>query len=182
MKIEESDVVIGCTCKCSRISEDERVATAEKKDPLQSIEYQTLFTELSFNAGLETDRQLLTLSSAGLGILLALAGAKSDFFNPGGLTFVLFLASSFFFLFTIIVLVKTLDENKMHIVRISRGESDSDSEILKRLEALAKFGFYSAISCTILIFIMILSGGDFKWQITKTTQMDVGHIPILEKA
>lgn len=146
-------------CKCKESNDDKE----EKTDPLQSVDYQMLFTELSFNAGLETDRQLLTLSTAGLGLLLALVSNKGDAISIDGLSFVIFLLAAFAFVYTILVLIKVLDENKKHIVAISQGVSGSDSEILANLERNAKLGFFLAIVMTIALFVLIVSGGDLKW-------------------
>lgn len=159
--MNEDEKIKKCDCKCN---EDE-------SDPLQSVDYQMLFTELSFNAGLETDRQLLTLSTAGLGLLLALAGNKSDAISIDGLSFIIFLLAALAFVYTILILIKVLGENKKHIVAISRGVSGSDSEVLDQLEKNAKFGFFLAIVMTIALFVIIISGGDLKW--TKTASQKV---------
>ncbi|MDI9856144.1 hypothetical protein [Comamonas sp. 17RB] len=133
----------------------------KEKEYWEEPEYQRLFTELSFNAGLETDRQLLTLSSAGLALLVGLLSAKTI---DSPLLTVLFVLSGGGFVFAIYTLVDILDRNKTHINKIAGG-GDSHCPLLAALEVRAKRAFlFSAIG--VLVIGLFISVKGASWEIT----------------
>lgn len=124
--------------------------------------YQRLFTELSFNAGLETDRQLLTLSSAGLALLVGLLSAKTI---DSPLLTLLFALSGGGFIFAIYTLIEILDRNKAHINKIAIG-GDPSCPLLAHLESRAKRAFLFSAVCVLVIGLVISVKGA-SWEITK---------------
>lgn len=138
--------------------------SAEPKTPeyWEDPDYQRLFTELSFNAGLETDRQLLTLSSAGLALLVGLLSAKTI---DSPLLTILFALSGGGFIFAIYTLIEILDRNKAHINKVAVG-GDPSCPLLAHLESRAKRAFLlSAVG--VLVIGLVISVKGASWEITK---------------
>lgn len=120
-----------------------------------SEEARLLFTELSFNAGLETDRQLLTLSAGGLGLLLTLLTTKGA---DNYLTLILYGVTATLFIATIFCLLMILDKNKHHINEISkRGPHSND--LLSFLDKVAKNTFRVAAGFALVLAISIATVG-----------------------
>jgi len=112
---------------------------------------QELFTELYFNAALETDRQLLTLSAGGLGLLLTLlttkGAANTWILALYGLSAILFLANIF-------ALIKILDLNKTYILDVASKGSHL-CKLLSALDKLVRRLFIAASASAIILAIVI---------------------------
>lgn len=112
---------------------------------------QELFTELYFNAALETDRQLLTLSAGGLGLLLTLLttkGAANEWILAlYGLSALLFLANIF-------ALIKILDLNKTYIADVA-SKGHHICKLLSTLDKIVRGLFIAASFSAIILAIFI---------------------------
>lgn len=112
---------------------------------------QELFTELYFNAALETDRQLLTLSAGGLGLLLTLLTTKGA---ANGWILALYGLSALLFLANIFALIKILDLNKTYIADVA-SKGHHLCKLLSTLDKLVRRLFIAASAAAIILAIVI---------------------------
>lgn len=141
------------------MAEEEQKTTQQeptKSPPNPSVypwskETRLLFTELSFNAGLETDRQLLTLSAGGLGLLITLLTTK------GASSFVIlwiYGITAAFFIASIFSLLMILDRNKEYINDLST-RGPHTCKLLEFLDKTARYCFRIAALLALILALTI---------------------------
>lgn len=96
---------------------------------------------------MELDRSKLTLSVAGIGLLVTVMTAVGVDTTAD---FILFIFATLFFAITIACVLYIFQRNSKYVKRIAKGDARSD-EVLKCLDNFSSVSFFIAILCTMAI-------------------------------
>lgn len=127
--------------------------------PQREIEYYSNLINASINTQMEVDRQILTISSLALGVLVTFLKEPKDSF-----AFFLWFFSGLFFIITILISLIIFKKNSALIrkqVRAINGENVDTEEIECSLKMLDKIMYSCFILGIITIFVFAIKIMDF---------------------
>lgn len=122
--------------------------TPEEVAQSKEVEFYTQGVNAWYNSALEHDKSLLTLSVAGLGVLVSLMSTGVTSIEA----FLLYAAAIFSFLVCLLSVLMIFKQNRKHIENVFNGKVEPDS-FLKILDTMANTSFFIAILFSSIIGI-----------------------------
>jgi len=128
-------------------SDDSELLALREKD----VQYYAAGYNAWFNTSLEHDKSLLTLSAAGIGLLVGLLNASTDISAAG---LILNIASIICFITSLFSVLYIFKHNRSHIIEVLNGEASS-SPVLKTLDTVAILSFGLGVLLAAILGISI---------------------------
>ena len=122
--------------------------TLEEIENQKRVEYYAASVNAWFNTSLEHDKNLLTLSAGGIGLLLTLLTTVG---LSSAETLVLYIGAIVSFVVALVAILVVFRRNRNHIEDILSGKSTSNDPLLTKLDATALWAFGIGVLFTAII-------------------------------
>ena len=124
--------------------------TPEEIESQKRVEYYAASVNAWFNTSLEHDKNLLTLSAGGIGLLLTLLTTVG---LSSAEALVLYICAITSFVVALVAILVVFRRNRTHIEDILSGKSTSNDPLLTKLDATALWAFGIGVLFTAIIGI-----------------------------
>lgn len=124
--------------------------TSEEIESQKRVEYYAASINAWFNTSLEHDKNLLTLSAGGIGLLLTLLTTVG---LSSAEALVLYICAITSFVVALVAILVVFRRNRTHIEDILSGKSTSNDPLLTKLDATALWAFGIGVLFTAIIGI-----------------------------
>lgn len=122
--------------------------TPEEIENQKRVEYYAASVNAWFNTSLEHDKNLLTLSAGGIGLLLTLLTTVG---LSSAEALVLYIGAIISFVVALVAILVVFRRNRTHIEDILSGKSTSNDPLLTKLDTTALWAFGIGVSFTAII-------------------------------